>query len=103
MLWIYDASMSIAKYQSPDGNYALIIKSKRSMFSSTMPGDGGLGSTSIEVILTNAKGKVIGKSSSDTNCETLYLSIDVNWNIENDEVWFTKNKFIHLKTGKPSC
>ncbi len=101
--YLYDSQVYLAKYQSPDGNYELIIKSDRSIFASTMPGNGGLGSCPVKVILKGANGKVIGNSNSNKDCGTIMDSIDVRWDLENDEVWYSKARTIDLKTGKVEC
>ncbi|WP_299260238.1 hypothetical protein [uncultured Aquimarina sp.] len=93
----------IATYQSPDGNYELIIKNDRSIFFSTTPGDGGMGSMPVEVILKNADGKTIGKSSDNSDCSIFNDSVEIVWDLENDQVWYGKSKTIHLKTGKVEC
>lgn len=98
--YFYNKSMHIATYQSPDNNYELIIKSNRSIFAVTMPGDGG-SSMPVKVILKNANGKVIG--TSNNNCETLLFSINIHWDLENNEVFYATARSINLKTGKVEC
>ncbi len=93
--------MQIATYKSPDGHYELIIKYDRSIFFSTMPGDGG--NPEVEVILKNANGTIIGTSHSNNNCGIFNDSIEVVWDIENQQVWYGRSKTIHLKTGIVEC
>ena len=62
--YFYNQTMILETHKSPDGNYELVIKSNRSPFFSTMPGDGGLGSLTIEVILKDNSGNIIGTSNS---------------------------------------
>jgi len=100
---LYNARKELATYQSPDGNYVLTIKSKRNLISSTMPGDGGIGSMPVEVILKDTDGTIIGKSSDNMDCSIFRDSIEVSWDLENEQVWYGKAKTIHLKTGKVEC
>ena len=89
-------------HKSPDGKYEIVVKSNRSFFETTMPGDGGK-STPVVVILKNANGKIIGKSSDNRGCGTLWFSIYIEWDIENNQVWYAKARTINLKTGKVAC
>jgi hypothetical protein len=89
-------------HKSPDGKYEVIIKSNRSFFESTMPGDRGK-STSVDVILKDVNGKIIGKSSNNSNCDTLWFSIYIEWDVKNNQVWYAKSKTINLITGKVEC
>lgn len=98
---LFNKSMQIATYQSPDGNYELIIKNDRSIFFSTMPGDGG--NPVVEVILKDANGNIIGTSNSNNTCAIFKDSIYVSWDLENEQVWYGKAKTINIKTGKVKC
>lgn len=98
---LFNKSMEIANYQSPDGRYELIIKNDRSIFFTTMPGDGD--NPVVEVILKDADGSVIGTSNSNSDCAIFKDSITVEWDLENEQVWYGKAKTIHLKTGKVEC
>ncbi len=100
-LYAYDKSRVLETHQSPDGNYVLIVKRSGSLFSFTMPGDGGK-SMPVDVVLKDAEGNIVG-NSSDTDCGTLWFSIDIFWDVENNEVWYAKAKTINVKTGKVSC
>ena len=64
-----------------------------------MPGDGGK-SRPVVAILKNANGKTIGKSSDNPDCGILWFSVFVEWDMENNQVWFARAKTINLKTGK---
>ena len=97
----YKSGKVLETHQSPDGNYELIVKSAGGLFSSTMPGDGGK-SRPVEVVLKDAEGNIIGKSSG-ADCDTLWFSIDVSWDLENNQVQYAKAKTIHLKTGEVGC
>jgi len=99
--YFYNDAMILATYQSPDGKYELVIKNNRSIFFSTMPGDGGRGSLSVKVILIDADGKVIG--TSNDRCSLFFDSIYVDWDYENNWVWYGKGKAIDLKTGEADC
>ena len=98
---LFNKNMELASYQSPDGQYELIIKNDRSIFFTTMPGDGG--NPVVEVILKDANGIVIGTSNSNSDCAIFKDSITVEWDFENEQVWYGKAKTIHLKTGKVEC
>lgn len=99
--YFYNSLLYIETYHSPDGNYELIVKREGlGLFTSTMPGDGGAGSSSVVVILKSADGKVIGTSNNIPNGNTIMDSISVEWDIENDWVWYGRGKAINLKTGK---
>ena len=98
--FFYNKAMILETHKSPDGNYELVIKSNRIPFSSTMPGDGGLGSTPIEVVLKDKNGKIIGTSNSIRQGEVFYDSLNIEWDFENNEVWYAKARTINLTTGK---
>jgi len=98
---LFNKSMEIASYQSPDGNYELTIKLGLGIFMPTMPGDGG--NPEVVVILKDANGKTIGRSNSNSDCAVFKDSIHVEWDLENEQVWYGKAKTIHLKTGKVEC
>lgn len=102
-LYFYNSQKKITTYRSPDDKYELIIKSNRGFFETTMPGDGGIGSLPVEVILKGSNGKIIGKSSDNPDCGLFYDSIEVIWNIENEFVSYGRSKTINLRTGKVSC
>lgn len=93
----------LAIYQSPDGNYQITIKNDRSIFSITMPGDGGMGSVPVKVILKDVKGRTIGSSNSNDKCGVFIYSIEIEWDLENNEVRYARGKTINLKTGKVGC
>ncbi|WP_378174079.1 hypothetical protein [Aquimarina sp. SS2-1] len=101
-IYFYDASKVLETHKSPDGDYVIIVKRENSFFTTTMPGDGGT-NIPVEVILKNTNGKVIGTSSSNKNCGVLWFSIEINWDLENHEVWYGRGKTINLKTGEVSC
>ncbi|WP_338360064.1 hypothetical protein [Yeosuana marina] len=101
--YLFNKSMEIATYQSPDGNYELILVNGQSIFTMTMPGDGGRGSMPIDVILKDAKGNIIAKSRGGDVCSIFYDSINVIWDLENQQVWYGKARSINLKTGKVNC
>lgn len=101
--YLYDSIMHLKTFQSPNGEFELVIKRKESLFTAKMPGDGGIDSICVEVILKDAKGNVIGTSDSNPNCEIFMGSIDVEWEIENNTVWYGRGKAINLKTGKTDC
>ncbi len=102
-LYFYNSLNKLATYQSPDGKYELIIKDNTSFFELVMPGQGGLGSKSILVILKDSNGKIIGKSKSNSNCGIFYDSVEVEWDLKNEQVWYGRAKSINIKTGKVEC
>ena len=99
----YNAIMIMETYKSPDGQYELVIKREHFIPLTTMPGDGGYDSASVEVILKNANGDIIGKSSTNSDCGVFKFSIYVDWDIENNQVWYARAKTINLTTGKVEC
>lgn len=101
--YFYNSQKELATYQSPDGQYELVIKNEKGIFSPTMPGDGGAGSIPVVVVLKDADGKVIGKSSDNTDCDIFNDSIEIEWDIKNEQVWYGRGKTINLKTGKVEC
>ena len=102
-IYLYNSNMYLATYQSPSGNYELVIKNDRGLFEMTMPGDGGMGSMPVIVILKDKNGKIIGKSNDNDRCEIFYDSIDIQWDEDNERVWYGKSKTINTKTGKVGC
>jgi len=100
---LYKASLKIATYQSPNKNYELIVQRRLiNTFLMTMPGNGG-SSSPVEVVLINAKGKVIGRSTSNSRCGVLKYDIEIKWDVKNHEVSYSKARTINLKTGKVEC
>jgi hypothetical protein len=89
-------------HKSPDGKYEVVIKSNRNFFESTMPGDGGK-SIPVEIILKDVNGKIIGRSNDNSDCNTLWFSIYIEWDVKNNKVWYAKSKTINLITGKIKC
>jgi len=102
-IYFYNAQKKLETYESPDKKYQLIVINARSLFEVTMPGDGGVGSMVVEIILEDANGNIIGKSSSNTDCGILYESVEVVWYIEENLVSYGRGKFIDIKTGEVSC
>lgn len=98
---LFNKSMEIRTYQSPDGNYELTIKLGFSIFFPTMPGDGG--NPEVVVILKDANGAIIGTSNSNSDCAIFKDSISVEWDLGNEQVWYGRAKTINLKTGKVEC
>ncbi len=88
-------------YTSPDGYYSLIIKKKSNLFKTTSPGDGG--NYEVEIVLKNKRGNIIGESNSNLNCRVFNDSIEIEWDIKNDQVKYSRGKTINLKTGKVEC
>lgn len=101
--FIYQNALVLATHTSPDGNYTAIIKRNRGFFTSTMPGDGGSDSLPVEVILKDSSGKTIGSSNENPQCGVFYGSIEIEWDFENQWLWYGKAKTIHLKTGEVGC
>ncbi len=101
-IYFYDSVFLLDTYQSPNSKYELVVRMLTpNPFSMTMPGDGG--NPTIEVILKNANGKVIGKTRSNSDCSIFKDSLYVRWDIENNQVWYAKGRTIHLQTGKVEC
>ncbi len=68
-----------------------------------MPGNGSPSNAPLLIILKNNKGNTISKIDSDSDCSTLYDSINIEWDLTNDIVWYAKAKYINLKTGEVEC
>lgn len=102
-VYLYNTHMHIETYCSPNGKYELLIKREQYFFTHTIPGDGGSGSISVEVILKDSDGNVIGTSSSNPDCAIFKDSIEVRWEIEDNEVWYGRGKTIDLNTGEVGC
>jgi len=99
---LFNESLNIASYQSPDKNYELIIKLiPKNPFLVTMPGNGGSSSTSVKAILKDANGKVIGRSYK--NCSITKSILYVEWDLENNLVYYSKFHTINLITGEVEC
>lgn len=98
----YNSMTFLKSYKSPGGKFELIIKRNDfRFFTLTMPGDGS--SFYIEIVLKDAEGRVIGSTSNHNNCAIFKDSIEVYWDMKNNEVWYGRGKTINLKTGKVSC
>ncbi len=91
------------QYHSPQGQFVIIIKKKQNLFSIVMPGTGGKGSTPVTVILKDKSGKTIGKSSDNPECSIFDGSIEIEWDMKNNKVWYGRGKMIDLKTGRVGC
>lgn len=98
--WKY-ANTSKDIYKSPDGLYIIEVSAVKRAF--TMPGDGGTANTPALIVLKNRKGKIIAKSSDNPDCGIFLDSVTINWDLENNLVWYGKAKTINVKTGKVSC
>lgn len=101
--YFYKQAKHLTTYHSPCGKYELIVNRASFINLGTMPGDGGAGSRIVEVILKSADGKTIGATKRNTVCETILDSILVQWDYENNWVWYGKGKAIDLKTGEDGC
>ncbi|WP_147239346.1 hypothetical protein [Tenacibaculum sp. E3R01] len=92
----------LKSYKSPDGKFELIIKrSDLDFLTSTMPGDSS--SFYVEIVLKDPHGRGIGSTRNNNNCAIFKDSIEVHWDMENNEVRYGRGKTINLKTGKVSC
>jgi len=92
----------VERYQSPDGQYTLIIKSKFRLFA--MPGGGGSSSAPALIILEDKEGNQISSSDdADEGCGVDVGSIWVEWDLEDDMIYYAKARRINVKTGKIEC
>ena len=103
LLYLYDSYMYLETHRSPDGNYKIVIKRAESIFTSKMPGNGGSGGVSVEVILKTSGGKIISRSSYNNQCRVFDSSIEIRWDLENNKVWYGRGKVIDLQSGKVQC
>ena len=101
--YVYQKAMVLATHTSPDGKYKAIIKRDRGFFIPTMPGDGGPDSLPVVVILKDSSGNTIGSSDDNPQCGIFYGSIEIDWDMKNQWLWYGKAKTINLKTGKVEC
>ncbi len=99
----YQKSRVMATYKSPDGKYELIIKRDRNIFTPTMPGDGGIDSTPIVLLLKDTKGKMIAISSDKPECNILFGNLKIEWKLENAMVKYATARYIKLDTGEILC
>lgn len=99
----YQNALILDTHKSPDGKYKAIIKRDRGFFTPTMPGDGGFDSLPVVVILKDSSGKTIGTSDHNPKCGIFYGSIEIEWDLEKEWLWYGKAKTIHLKIGKVEC
>ncbi|RBW62935.1 hypothetical protein DS884_01065 [Tenacibaculum sp. E3R01] len=98
----YNSMIFLKSYKSPDGKFELIIKrSDLDFLTSTMPGDSS--SFYVEIVLKDPHGRGIGSTRNNNNCAIFKDSIEVHWDMENNEVRYGRGKTINLKTGKVSC
>ena len=92
----------VERYQSPDGQYTLIIKSKFRFFA--MPGGGGSSSAPALIILEDKGGNQISTSDdADEGCGVNVGSIWIEWDLEHDMVYYAKARGINVKTGEIGC
>ena len=83
----------ISTHKSPDNKYELVIKQTGlySSFITLMPGQGGVGDKSVMAIL-----KHNGKAIDNSEDEFLYQSLNIEWDLKQNEVYFTKLKHFNL-------
>lgn len=83
----------ISTRQSLNNQYELVIKQTDiiSRFIPVMPGQRGLGDKSVIAVLKH-NGKVI-ESSED---EILYQSLNIEWNLKQNEIYYTKLNYFNL-------
>lgn len=93
----------VGRYDSPDGNYTLVVKKEFRLF--TMPGDGGLASSPAVIILQDKWGFEIGEPiTMDHQCGGTFLGdVSVKWDMNDNVVYYSKARGINLKTGDAGC
>lgn len=88
-------------YSSPDGNYQLDCYTSASSFA--MQGGGGVDSRMVLIILRDKYGREIGRCEKDDPCATFFGSLEIEWEIEKNIVWYARGRIIDLNTGEPDC
>lgn len=88
-------------YSSPKGNYHLDCYTSMSLIA--MPGGGGRDSRVVLVILRDKYGREIGRCEKDHPCAILFGSLEIEWEIEKNIVWFSRGRTMNLVTGKLGC
>lgn len=88
-------------YSSPNGNYHLDCYTNISLIA--MPGGGGVDSRVVLVILRDKYGREIGRCEKDNPCAILFGSLEIEWEIEKNIVWFSRGRTLNLITGKLGC
>lgn len=94
---------SSTTYTSPNGQYTLVVKSKKGMLDMAMPGGGGYYSTVVEIILKDKKGTILGSSEFKQSCGVTLGNVKIKWNIENGYVTCALARSFDLKTGEFQC
>ncbi len=100
LFFYFITTPKVKKYRSPDGNYTLIVTTKRDVFGMTMPGGGGYGSSNAVVILLDRYNKEIANSNSNSDFDATIDNITVEWDMESNEVIYAIARSIDLKTGE---
>lgn len=92
-----DPFFSTPKFSSvsPSGKFKADVYAESSAIS--MPGQGGAGGKSAEIILRNKDGKKIG---SNDGCEVIMDDVKIEWEEKNNLIFFAKAKSINLTDGK---
>jgi len=92
-MYTYEKMRIISSHKSPNNKYELVIKQTEfiSNFIPAMPGQGGVGDKSVIAILKH-KGKEI--HSSEENF--LYQSLEVEWNLKQNQVHYTRIDYFNL-------
>lgn len=92
----------VERYESPDRQYILIVKSEFRFFA--MPGGGGSSSAPALIILKDKDGNQISTSDdAKEECGVDVGSIWVEWDLENDMVYYAKARGVNVKTGEIGC
>lgn len=84
-------------HRSPDGKFMIEVYVEELPIA--MPGQGG--DAMAKVVLKDNEGKVLGRSTKE--CATMYRDLEINWDYENDTVWYGRAHGFNLKTGECAC
>jgi len=88
-------------YNSPDGNYHLDCYTSMSLLA--MPGGGGVDSRVVLIILRDKYGREIGRCEKDDPCAIFFGGLEIEWEIEENIVRFSRGRTLNLITGKLGC
>lgn len=84
------------RHSEPSGKYHLLVFLEPMLIA--FPGGGGLSGHSTHIILVNSFYFPIGMTGS--NCSCLYGDLEVEWNLEQNLVWFARARSLDLTNGK---
>ena len=88
----------VARYESPNGAYVLIVKAESRPMA--MPGSGGAGSAKAIVIVEDKQGNEVAHSDDAPYFDATVDLIQVKWYLNRQEVSYAIARTIDLRTGE---